>query len=341
MEAITLISFSETDFARSLILWFRKHRIPHPWRTGRNPYAVWISEIMLQQTTVNAVIPFFNRWMKKFPTIKKLAKAKESTILKLWEGLGYYSRARNIRKTALIIAQTHGNEIPSDYNSLIALPGIGPYTAAAILSLAFKKPYPLMDANVKRICQRLLLLRKWDKSSDSITNHFLEVNISKNRPDDFNEGLMELGQHICRTGTPLCETCPVQFCCKANENGVQKDIPSPEKLHSIKKKNDIFIITCGDRILLKKNTSGMFTGLRTLPSFQRKSLEQRLGMRAKFLGQAVHHYTKYRDQLRIYRIDLKSPLLLNVETLWVSRKESIRHAMPKIHRMILEHYWKS
>jgi A/G-specific adenine glycosylase len=295
---------------------------------------------MLQQTTVNAVIPYFEKWMTKFPTIDKLAKAREPSILKLWEGLGYYSRARNILKTAIIITRTNGGVIPSDYDSLVALPGIGPYTAAAIMSLAYQKPIALMDANVRRICQRLLLLRRWDKRSAEASKRFLEANIPQNHPDDFNEGLMELGQQICRTGTPLCENCPVLSWCKAGSEGVQEEIPSAQKSQTIPKKSDIFIITHGNKLLLKENISGLFTGLRTLPSFKRSTWERRTGTKAEFVGAAVHHYTKFKDRLKIYRMELNKEIRPGKGLVWANRQETIRHAMPKLHRSILERYWK-
>ena len=204
-------------FSTSLLRWFRRVARDHPWRRTREPYAVWISEVMLQQTQVATVIPYYERWMRRFPTVRRLAAAPLDDVLKAWEGLGYYARARNLHKAAKAIASS---EFPSTREAWESLPGIGPYTSAAIASIVHGERAPVRDGNVNRVVSRLL------KTDDSARiDEFLERAIPAKSPGDFNQALMELGQRVCVPRSPRCPACPVARHCEARKAGVQDRFP--------------------------------------------------------------------------------------------------------------------
>jgi len=205
------------EFHRSVHGWFLKHGRDLPWRRTRDPYAVLVSEFMLQQTTVAAVVPFYERWMKQFPDIVSLAGSDEEQVLKLWEGLGYYSRARNLRRAAREIVARHGGGIPDDPQILCELPGIGSYTAAAIAAFAFDRAVPVLDANIIRVVARLFDFRK--PVTDARGKRFLEKSARSLLPASGGHvhasALMELGATVCKSGMPDCPSCPVRGFCMA------------------------------------------------------------------------------------------------------------------------------
>lgn len=218
-------------FQHDLLSWYEEQKRDLPWRKDQDPYKVWVSEIMLQQTRVDTVIPYFERFMENYPTIFHLAEADEQEVLKMWEGLGYYSRARNLLEAVREVVSTYGGVVPRDEKKLLKLKGIGPYTKGAILSIAFNKPYPAVDGNVMRVLSRILLIT--DNISEArtrkIIEHYAGKLISKGDPGAFNQGLMELGALICTPRKPLCEQCPVQRHCKAFDENLQEELPVREK----------------------------------------------------------------------------------------------------------------
>lgn len=210
-----------------LLPWFDEHQRAMPWRTKRTAYRVWISELMLQQTRVDQVIPYFERFMRAFPTLKKLASSSQQEVLKVWEGLGYYSRARNLHRTAGILVRDHGGRFPASYASLVALPGIGPYTAAAIASLAFNLDHAVLDGNVIRV------LSRWRAFPDSVHSTASRTQLQRwadellIRGDSarFNEAMMELGATCCTPRKPRCEACPMKRICVARQQGNPERYP--------------------------------------------------------------------------------------------------------------------
>ena len=211
-----------------LLPWYRKHRRALPFREGRDPYRIWLSEIMLQQTRIEEVIPYYTRFMEALPTVEALADCEDEKLLKLWEGLGYYSRARNLKKAAEIIVKRYGGEIPGDYKALLALPGIGEYTAGAVSSIAFGRPCPAVDGNVMRVIARIT----GDERNvlDPKTRSDARKKLTASYPTganagDLTEALMELGEVLCLPGTPKCENCPVKDLCRANKDGSWDRIP--------------------------------------------------------------------------------------------------------------------
>ncbi|WP_226585141.1 A/G-specific adenine glycosylase [Halobacillus litoralis] len=222
-----LNEFNEKSFQNDLIQWFEQEQRILPWRENKDPYRVWVSEIMLQQTRVDTVIPYFNHFLEKFPTPQALAEAEEQEVLKAWEGLGYYSRARNLQNAVREVVEDYDGIVPSDPEELGDLKGVGPYTKGAILSIAYDTPEPAVDGNVMRVLSRILHVED-DISKQSTRKLFEELVrgvISTEDPSSFNQGLMELGAVVCTPKTPSCLLCPVQQHCRAFEKGIETDLP--------------------------------------------------------------------------------------------------------------------
>ncbi len=216
-----------TAVAPLLLAWWDEGHADWPWRTNRDPYAIWIAEVMLQQTQISTVIPYYERWLAQFPTVKALAAAPLDAVLKAWEGLGYYSRARNLHAAAQRVVAEMDGRLPQTAADLQQLPGIGPYTAGAIASIAFDEPAPILDGNVIRVLSRLVDLP--DDVTRSATRQALwalaAAIVPGERPGDFNEALMELGQQICLPANPRCLICPLTAICDARQRGTQHERP--------------------------------------------------------------------------------------------------------------------
>ena len=231
---ITLTGRELATFRKQLLTWFRQFQRDLPWRRTKDPYRIWISEIMLQQTRVAAVIPYYERFLARFPNVRALAEAPQQEVLRLWSGLGYYSRARNLQKAAQQIVAQHGGEFPSEEEAVLALSGIGPYTGAAILSIAFGAKHAVLDGNVARVLARLGAIRgdlresrRW-RSLQSTAQEFLDPIA----PGDWNQAMMELGAVVCTPRSPQCLLCPVAKFCRARQSG------DPESFPEMRKKRD-------------------------------------------------------------------------------------------------------
>ncbi|HBL44051.1 A/G-specific adenine glycosylase [Gimesia sp.] len=265
-------------FRRQLQSWYASHQRDLPWRRERDPYAVWISEIMLQQTVVAAVIPYFKRFMARFPDVQTLAAADESEVLQHWEGLGYYSRARNIHKTAKLIAGELQGNFPRDVESLQKLPGIGRYTAGAICSFAYDVRAPIVEANTLRLYSRLIGLEE-DPRSKSGQNQlweFAELILPRKSPGDFNQALMDLGSLVCTPQNPGCEACPVSSGCEAFLRQKQHLIPVPKGRPEITSLTDVSIaVFSGNQVMIRQRLPGeRWAGLWDFP---RLTLEEMNG----------------------------------------------------------------
>ncbi|HEX4001113.1 MAG TPA: A/G-specific adenine glycosylase [Candidatus Acidoferrales bacterium] len=224
------------SFQRNLLEWFRAHNRELPWRANRDPYRVWIAEIMLQQTRIAAVTPYYERFLAKFPTVEALARADQDDVLKLWSGLGYYSRARNLHRAAQEIVARHDREFPREFEAALALPGIGGYTAAAVLSIAFDAPLAVLDGNVARVLARLGAVRgdlreprRWRGLSATAQAQLAPKLPAHAVPGDWNQALMELGETVCTPQIPRCPACPVARWCLARARGLTREIPEPRK----------------------------------------------------------------------------------------------------------------
>lgn len=258
-------------FAENLLSWFDKFgRQNLPWQQNISPYRVWISEIMLQQTQVATVIPYFEKFISHFPNIKTLADASLDTVLHLWTGLGYYARARNIHKAANIIVTEHHQIFPSDLSMLISLPGIGRSTAGAILSIAFQKPSPILDGNVKRVLTRYHAISGYpgDKSVENKLWAIADQNTPKLRCADYTQAIMDLGATVCIRSRPHCELCPLQATCTAYNENRTSNFPQPKKKTPLPIKNTSFLILKNDRgeiYLEKRPLVGIWGGLWGFP----------------------------------------------------------------------------
>ena len=271
------MTYDYSEIVPYLLHWYERNARILRWREEPKPYYVWVSEIMLQQTRVEAVKGYFDRFLESLPDIKALAEAGEEKLLKLWEGLGYYNRVRNMQKAAKIVMEQYGGELPADYEALKALPGIGSYTAGAIASIAFGLPEPSVDGNVLRVLKRIAA--SYDDITKEKVKKELEADVRnimpKDRPGDFNQSLMELGATVCLpNGKPLCEQCPVMHLCKAFHQGVELQIPvkPPKKERRIEERT-VFIIKeeCKNPmeiVLRKRPDTGLLSGMWELPNVE-------------------------------------------------------------------------
>ncbi len=307
-----------------LLHWFEENQRDLPWREHYEPYAVWISEIMLQQTQVKTALPYFHRWMKELPTVKDVAESSEDKILKLWEGLGYYSRARNLQKAAKVIMEKHDGVFPEDYDSILALPGIGKYTAAAISSIAFEKDEALVDGNVIRVLARLMGFKENTRLPENEKKvwELAEALLPKGEARNFNQALMEFGALMCTPKAPKCMECPVQKNCSAYEKNEVEQIPNrgPKKEHVkldialgiIKKSNKIFI--------QKRPSTGLMGGLWEFPGGKieakekpeealKREIKEEVGIEIKNIKKLKiinHAYTKFKVKLHCYEADFEN-----------------------------------
>ena len=259
-----------------LLSWYDENRRILPWREDPTPYHVWLSEIMLQQTRVEAVIGYYNRFLAALPTIRDLALADEDVYLKLWEGLGYYSRVRNLHRAAVMIEDDYGGVMPGKSRELLALPGIGPYTAAAIASIAFGEAVPAVDGNLLRVYARQTLCKaslKDPKTKKEATSWYQE-RIPNDRPGAWNQALMDLGATICLpNGAPHCDLCPVSDTCRAHLAGCEESVPVPDVKKPRRVENrTVLILTCGEYVVLKKRPEkGLLAGLYEFPNIEGSS----------------------------------------------------------------------
>ena len=291
---------------KPLVEWYRQNKRELPWRDIRDPYRIWISEIMLQQTRVEAVKPFYSRFLHALPTVSDLAKAEEDKLLKLWEGLGYYNRVRNMQKAARQIMEMHGGEFPREYEAIRSLTGIGNYTAGAISSFAFGIPKPAVDGNVLRVTSRITgsyddIMKAGTKTK---VEKQLEAVIPKDCACDFNQGLIELGAIVCvPNGAPKCEICPLSHICEAHKKGIEQELPIKQKAKGRRiEKKTIFIFKDGENVAIRKRPKrGLLAGLYELPNVegeltQDEALEysKSIGLaplRIKPLGKAKHIFS--------------------------------------------------
>ena len=305
----------------ALLPWYEKNARDLPWRQDPSPYRVWVSEIMLQQTRIEAARGYFERFMQALPTVQALAAAEEQTVLKLWEGLGYYSRARNLKKAAGIIVSDYGGALPADAAQLKKLPGVGDYTAGAIASIAFGLPEPAVDGNVLRICARLTCCPD-SIGEPAVKNRFsamLRSVYPAGRCGDFTSALMELGETVCLPGTPDCALCPLAALCGANESECQTDYPvMPQKKPRRIEERTVLLLLCGGRAALhRRPASGLLAGLWELPNAlgmlteeEALALADRWGCRplsAEACGDAVHIFTHLEWHMTGFRIICDNP----------------------------------
>ncbi|MBU4316115.1 MAG: A/G-specific adenine glycosylase [Proteobacteria bacterium] len=354
----------QKNLARKLLAWYRKNKRDLPWRNTHDPYAIWVSEIMLQQTRVDTVIPYYDRFLKTFPSVESLAQSPLSTVLKTWENLGYYSRARHLHNAAKILVDRFECKIPDDPHELLKLPGIGAYTAGAIASIAYGRTVPAVDGNVRRILCRVFAIR------DSVGNpDVLKVLESKagslvpeKTPGDFNSALMDLGATLCRPKVPLCPSCPLETLCQARVLGLENELPVVEKRGKIPHRHGVCAVIFDDKrrlLVVQRPSTGLLASLWKLPggfSLDKKDMagdlvrevkkELDIDIRTgKKLGSMDHAYTHFRLTLFAYEAlwikDSPSgaPIICHgcQDFRWASAKDLEALAFSKVDRMILSH----
>lgn len=261
------------QIVKPLLSWYDGHARVLPWREDKSPYRVWVSEIMLQQTRVEAVKPFFERFLKALPNVRSLAGCSEDELLKLWEGLGYYNRVRNMQKAARVIVEKYAGAFPADYAKLLALPGIGRYTAGAIGSIAFGIQKPAVDGNVLRVLSRVKASYEdvLKQSVKTALEQEVQKIIPKDRAGDFNQALIEIGAVVCvPNGRAKCEECPLAFCCRAKEKGIVEELPKKKaKKERRVEERTVLVLREGDRVAVRKRPSkGLLAGLYELPNLE-------------------------------------------------------------------------
>ena len=302
---------SQFDFAQSVLSWYQRHgRKDLPWQQPRSAYRVWISEIMLQQTQVTTVIPYFERFMQSFPRLETLARASEDEVLHHWSGLGYYARARNLHKAAKQIQQEHGGVFPEDFEALLALPGIGRSTAGAILAQALGQKYAILDGNVKRVLARFHGIEGWP-GLNSVQQQLwqqAEVHTPEQQLAEYTQGMMDLGATLCRRSKPACTECPLVTECVAWREGRVAELPAskPKKVKPVRAARMLVLIDPAQQVLLEKRPpTGIWGGLWSLPELELESdVAEWCEQQFRFKVGAIEDGETFRHSFSHYHLDI-------------------------------------
>lgn len=297
--------FELEKIVEPLLSWYDAHARILPWREEPTAYRVWVSEIMLQQTRVEAVKPYYERFMKALPDVSSLAQAKEETLLKLWEGLGYYNRVRNLNKAAIQVMEKYQGVLPNTYEELLSLPGIGSYTAGAVASIAYKRSVPAVDGNVLRVISRIRLDERdilQASVKKSVEQDIKEI-MPHDRPGDFNQALMELGATVCiPNGEPKCGECPWNAFCLAGKKGCMTDYPkkTPKKARTIEYKTILVLQDEQKTALRKRPAKGLLAGMYEFPWLEGIQDEDKVLAHLKELGLQAIHIKRLEDSKHIF-----------------------------------------
>lgn len=313
-----------TPFAQAILTWYDAYgRKNLPWQQNKNAYRVWLSEIMLQQTQVATVIPYFERFLERFPTVHALAAAPQDEVLHFWTGLGYYARARNLHKAAQMVVSEYGGEFPTDLEQMNALPGVGRSTAAAVLSSVYKKPHAILDGNVKRTLARCFAVEGWpgQKSVENQLWHYAEMHTPKVDVDKYNQAMMDMGAMICTRSKPKCSLCPVESFCLAKQQGNPQEYPGKKPKTDKPVKATWFVMLYHDNAvwLEQRPQSGIWGGLYCFPQSEIANIQTTIDQRA--IGDSTITSQKtliaFRHTFSHYYLDI-TPILLQL-----SRKPDI------------------
>ena len=341
---------------QALIDWYLINKRDLPWRKTDNPYHIWVSEVMLQQTQVETVVPYYNKFLKRFGSIKILARADLQDVLKVWEGMGYYARARNLHRAAGIVLSRYGGSIPDRWEDIRKLPGVGDYIAAAVLSIAFEKPYPAVDGNVKRVMARLFKLEEPVNNSKSykIFRNAADTFFDPQKPGIFNQALMELGAIVCRPKRPLCQTCPLQSRCLAFQSGRVSEYPKKLKRKPVPQYQiAVGVVFKNGRVLItRRKPEGLLGGLWEFPGGKIRNGEKaqsacireikeevNLSVRVdSHLTRVKHAYTHFKIVMDVFcctfvsgRVKLNGP----VDHRWINLDNIQDYPLPKANHKFL------
>ncbi len=350
-------STEDSLFSKNLIDWYRQNKRDLPWRNTNDPYAIWISEIMLQQTRVDTVIPYYHRFLEAFPTVHDLAKADQQQVLKLWEGLGYYSRGRNLHYAARHVVEHFDGTIPDTHEEISSLKGIGPYTSAAILSIAYQKKYAVVDGNVIRVVARYFGIED-DIRSTRTKNEVQEIVdglIPADSPGDFNQAMMELGATVCTPKQPGCDSCPLSVHCMAYNSAKTEVIPYKSKAKKVPHHQiggGIIVNEAGELLIALRPEESMLGGLWEFPGGKKKTgeglqqtvarelkeeLEVEVQVYDKFMG-LKHAYSHFKITLHAYWckiVDGTPKPKSSQEIRWVSLEEISSYPFPKANTTLI------
>jgi A/G-specific adenine glycosylase len=343
-------------FRKNLIAWYLNNHRSLPWRKTKDPYRIWVSEVMLQQTQVNTVLPYYREFLQKFPTVKRLARARLHDVLKVWEGLGYYARARNLHRASGIVQQQYNGVIPTTWKQFRALPGVGDYIAAAVLSIAFEQPYAVVDGNVKRVLARLQCIDAPANNSTS-TKRFKETaEALKNSqmPGTYNQAIMELGAIICKPRNPLCDACPLQQVCLAYQTNTVAAYPKKIASRRTPHYNiAIGVVFKSGRILItQRKPNGLLGGLWEFPGGKIKNdetaeaacvreIKEEVNLQVAvidYLAQVKHAYTHFKITMDVFccnyisgRVKRNGPMAHR----WIKPDEIHQYALPRANHKFL------
>lgn len=361
---------SKQTFSAELLRWYQKERRDLPWRRSRNPYHIWVSEIMLQQTRVDTVIPYFNRFIDRFPSLEDLANAPEEEVLKHWEGLGYYSRARNLQTAVREVVEQYGGQVPNGKKEVSSLKGVGPYTAGAILSIAYNQPEPAVDGNVMRVLSRYFCLE--DDIARPSTRVGMEglaqALIPEGEAADFNQALMELGAMICTPKSPSCPSCPVMRLCLGRIEGREKELPVKTKAKPPKPVLRVAALVEGTgvnkgKVLVRQRPdTGLLARMWELPhveiedkatwesnsagarEIERALTEEGIQIHAdEHIGDAQHIFSHLVWNIRVIaaRAEDEEYMAMRTGYKWVGPDEFENYAWPNVFRKLLIEYFVS
>ncbi len=350
------MSLDAAAFREHLLGWYAVHRRDLPWRRTRDPYAVWVSEVMLQQTRVDTVIPYYQRFMGRFADPAALAHADLQAVLKLWEGLGYYARARNLHRAAQMVCRRYGGRVPDTLAAIKALPGVGPYIAAAVLSIACDRPLAVVDGNVKRILARIFTIDAPVNAATSLSvfQDRADALLDRRQPGAFNQAMMELGAVVCRLHRPECPACPVRACCRSYPGQVDKFPVRLRRAATPRHRVVIGVVRKGSRLLItRRREEGLLGGLWEFPGGKvepgepsedacRREIREEVGLAVrveKHLARVHHAYTHFRIVADVFmcrwrsgRVRLDGP----VDHRWITADEMADYPFPRANHKFMD-----
>lgn len=339
-----------TNIYLSVLNWYDKNKRDLPWRKFKDPYKIWLSEVMLQQTQVKTVIPYYERWLNEFGSIQNVANAELDSLLKLWEGLGYYSRCRNFHRASRIITKKYDGKIPETYDEFIALPGVGKYIASAVLSIAHDIKIPAIDVNLKRVYARILKIKQFTKYNLVRIEKLGHELVQCGRPGDFNQAIMDIGSKLCRPFNPLCNVCPIRKHCKAYITGNPEEYPLAikNKKNPTKKMTSVLVMIKDKFLIQKRDDSGLLGGLWELPTVEHTSSNQdeintlihnNYSKKIKILnklGSAKHSYSHFKVDVDFYFCTAQEKVKTKKESKWIKINEFDKYAFSKINHKLIK-----
>lgn len=348
--------FAIASLRHTLLSWYGQFGRDLPWRQSRDPYSLWVSEVMLQQTQVKTVIPYYKRWLNLFPTIEGLAIAEQQQVLKAWEGLGYYARARNLHRAAQVIVSHHDGVFPDRLVDVIQLPGIGRTTAGGILSAAFNQPVAILDGNVKRVLARLVALQMPPNRALANLWQLSEVLLDQQQPRDFNQAIMDLGATVCTPHQPLCPICPWKEHCQAYNQGIQAKLPMSETRAPLPHKSIGVAVIWNDRgqiLIDRRRQEGLLGGLwefpggkveagETIEACIQREIREELGIEIAVGDRLIvvdHAYSHFRVTLHVHHcryISGKPQAIECDEVRWVTLADIDQYPFPKANVQIID-----